>query len=177
MQFLTVCVVVLDEDKVLLTKRNDFHVWCLPSGGVEDGETVTEAAIREAKEETGLDVKLTRMVGIYSRPVDIPSLHAVVFAAIPVGGEIHVQPGETLEVRYFALKDLPTELSFGHIRRIRDAFHGISGAVVLQRPEKPESRKTSREELYALRDQSNSTPEQFYMDFFRPDHIFEDRLL
>ena len=133
MPFLTVCVVVLDEDKVLLTKRNDFHVWCLPSGGVEDGETVTEAAIREAKEETGLDVKLTRMVGIYSRPVDIPSLHAVVFAAIPVGGEIHVQPGETLEVRYFALKDLPTELSFGHIRRIRDAFHGISGAVVLQR--------------------------------------------
>ena len=70
MPFLTVCVVVIEEEKVLLTKRDDFHIWCLPSGGVEDGETVVEAAIRETKEETGIDVKITRMVGIYSRPAN-----------------------------------------------------------------------------------------------------------
>ena len=58
MPFMTVCVVVISEGKVLLTLRHDFHVWCLPSGGVEDGETVVAAAIRETKEETGLDPAL-----------------------------------------------------------------------------------------------------------------------
>jgi ADP-ribose pyrophosphatase YjhB (NUDIX family) len=177
MPFLTVCVVVMDEDRVLLTKRSDFHVWCLPSGGVEDGETVVEAAIRETKEETGLDVKLTRMVGIYSRPADVPSLHAIVFAALPVRGEICTQPGETLEVRFFDFNELPCELSFGHRRRIEDAFQGVTGAVVLQRPEEPATRKAGREELYALRDQSALSPEQFYMEYFKPDRIYEVRLL
>jgi ADP-ribose pyrophosphatase YjhB (NUDIX family) len=85
MSFLTVCVVVINEEKALLTKRDDFHVWCLPSGGVEDGETVVDAAVRETKEETGLEVKITRLVGIYSRPADTPLGHAVVFTTIPVG--------------------------------------------------------------------------------------------
>ncbi len=177
MPFLTVCVVVTQEEKVLLTKRSDFHIWCLPSGGVEDGETVLDAAIRETKEETGLDVKIIRLTGIYSRSADIPSSHAVVFAAIPIGGEICCQPGETLEVRFFPFNDLPTALSFGHRRRIEDAIQGASGTVVSQRPEKPVSRKSSREELYSLRDRSGLSPEQFYMSYFEPDHVVEERLL
>ncbi len=152
MPFLTVCVVVVDEDKVLLTKRDDFYIWCLPSGGVEDGETVVEAALRGTKEETGLDVEITRMVGIYSRPANIPSGHAVVFSAIPTGGEVRTQPGETIEVRYFEFNDLPVALSFGHKRRIQDAFSGEIGTVVLQQPENPVTSSLSREELYALRD-------------------------
>ena len=60
-------VAVIQDGKILLTKREDFEVWCLPSGGVEDGESLAEAAIRETKEETGVDVELTRLVGVYSR--------------------------------------------------------------------------------------------------------------
>jgi len=116
-------------------------------------------------------------VGIYSRPTDKPSRHAVVFAAIPVGGEICCQPGETLEVRYFSFNDLPTALSFGHRRRIEDAAQGARGAVILQRPEKPLHRKSSREELYLLRDNSGLSPEQFYMSYFEPDHVVEERVL
>jgi ADP-ribose pyrophosphatase YjhB (NUDIX family) len=177
MPFLTVCVVVMDEEKVLLTKRDDFHVWCLPSGGVEDGETVVDAAVRETIEETGLEVKITRLVGIYSRPADTPSGHAVVFTAIPMGEKLCVQSGETLETRYFPFNDLPTALSFGHRRRIEDAIQGVSSAVILQRPENPTSRIINRKELYLLRDQSGLTPEQFYMAYFRPDHVDEERLL
>jgi len=177
MPFLTVCVVITEPEKVLLTKRSDFHIWCLPSGGVEDGETVVEAAIRETKEETGLDVRITRLVGIYSRPADKPSGHAVVFAATAVGGAINCQPGETLEVRYFSLNDLPTALSFGHRRRIEDAVQGVIGAVISQRPENPLRRKPSREELYSLCDTSGLSPEQFYMSYFEPDHVVEERLL
>jgi ADP-ribose pyrophosphatase YjhB (NUDIX family) len=177
MPFLTVCVVVTEEENVLLTKRSDFHIWCLPSGGVEDGETVLEAAVRETKEETGLDVKITRLVGIYSRPSDMPSGHAVVFAAIHTGGEICCQPGETIEVRYFPFNDIPTALSFGHKRRIEDAIQGVSGAVVSQRSEEPLVRISSREELYSLRDHSGLSPEQFYMSYFDPNHVVEERVL
>jgi ADP-ribose pyrophosphatase YjhB (NUDIX family) len=55
-------------NRVLLTRREDFDMWCLPGGGVEVGETLAQAARREAQEETGLQVALTRLVGVYSRP-------------------------------------------------------------------------------------------------------------
>ncbi|MBN8657430.1 MAG: NUDIX hydrolase, partial [Anaerolineae bacterium] len=95
---LAVNVAVIHEDKILLTQREDFETWILPSGGVEDGESVAQAAIRETKEETGLDVELTRMVGIYSRFSNMPSVHAVLFVAKPIGGEIKCQEGETIAV-------------------------------------------------------------------------------
>jgi ADP-ribose pyrophosphatase YjhB (NUDIX family) len=177
MPFLTVCVVVFEDSKVLLTKRHDFHIWCLPSGGVEDGETVVDAAVRETQEETGIEVRITRLVGIYSRPTDTPSGHAVVFAAVPVGGKICTQPGETIDVRYFDPTELPEALSFGHRRRILDAFQGVAGAVVMQRSVQDTIRKTNRQERYDLRDQSGLTPDQFYLAYFQPDQIHEERLI
>ena len=60
--------VIVEDGKVLLIKREDFEVWALPGGTVESGETTAQAAIREVKEETGLDVELSRLVGIYSSP-------------------------------------------------------------------------------------------------------------
>jgi 8-oxo-dGTP pyrophosphatase MutT (NUDIX family) len=68
---LAVIVAVIDDGKVLLTKREDFEVWCLPGGGVEDGESMAEAAIRETWEEAGIQVELTRLVGVYSRLGDV----------------------------------------------------------------------------------------------------------
>ena len=60
-----VCVVILQDQRVLLTLRQDFPVWCLPGGGIEPGETAAEAAVREVREETGLEVRLTRMIGVW----------------------------------------------------------------------------------------------------------------
>src|SRR5436190_23412523 len=93
---LAVLVAVIDNGKVLLTKREDFEVWCLPGGSVEEGESLAEAAIREAKEETGLDVELTRLVGVYSRlGGGMNDVHAVLYAAKSIGGEIKLQPHDT----------------------------------------------------------------------------------
>ena len=85
---LAVNVAVIQDNKILLTQREDFETWILPSGGVEDGESIAQAAIRETKEETGLDVELTGLVGIYSRLGNMVPVHAVLFTATPVGGEI-----------------------------------------------------------------------------------------
>jgi ADP-ribose pyrophosphatase YjhB (NUDIX family) len=173
MPFLTVCVVVIDDGNILLTKRNDFHIWCLPSGGVEDGETAAEAAIRETKEESGVDIQLKALVGIYSRPAEMPTGHAMVFSAIPTGGELRVQPGETLEVRYFPFDELPSDLAFGHRRRIEDAVQGIIGCLVAQKPVEQWVYRPGREELYRMRDESSVTPEEFYMAYYQPDKIIE----
>src|SRR5512145_3553655 len=112
---LAVNVAVLHEGKILLTQREDFETWILPSGGVEDGESLAQAGIRETKEETGLDVELTRLVGVYSRMGGgMHDVHAVLYTAKPIGGELRTQPHETIEVDYFRFDELPEEMLFGH---------------------------------------------------------------
>ena len=166
MPTLAAIVAVIDNGKVLLTKREDFEVWCLPGGGVEDGESLAEAAIREAKEETGVDVELTRLVGVYSRIGGMwNDVHAVVFAARPMGGVLKLQPGETVEVKYFPFDELPEEVLFGHKKRIEDAIRDVNGIAMKQELNMFEldENKPTRKELYALRDQSGLTRQEFYL--------------
>lgn len=161
---IAVNVAVIQDEKVLLTKREDFEIWCLPSGGVEDGESVAEAAIRETREETGVDVELTRLVGVYSRLGGLPNIHAVLYEARPIGGELRLQPGETIEVKYFAFDDLPDEMAFAHRKRIADAMGGKSGMSVKQEIKTAGEIVTDRGELYALRDRSGLSRQQFYFE-------------
>ncbi|HSL44061.1 MAG TPA: NUDIX domain-containing protein [Anaerolineales bacterium] len=171
---LAVIVAIIDDGRVLLTKREDFEVWCLPGGSVEEGESLADAGIREAKEETGLDVELTHLVGVYSRlgggMVDV---HAVLYTAKPVGGELRIQPNETIEVAFFLFDRLPKELLFGHERRIHDAISNASGVSVRQQIDLQDKTKYTREEIYALRDQSGMSRKQFYFQRFEKAEILE----
>jgi ADP-ribose pyrophosphatase YjhB (NUDIX family) len=171
---LAVNVAVIHEDKILLTQRDDFETWILPSGGVEDGESLAQAAIRETKEETGLDVELTGLVGVYSRISNMAPVHAILFTAKPVGGEIKCQEGETIAVEWFAFDELPSPLSAGHKRRIEDALAGASGVAVLQEFKLPEMPKgLSRKELIELRDNSGLSRQDFYMRMFELAELTE----
>jgi ADP-ribose pyrophosphatase YjhB (NUDIX family) len=157
----------------LLTKE-DFETWILPSGGVEDGESLAQAAIRETKEETGLNVELTRLVGIYSRLSNMSPAHIVLFAARPIGGEIQCQPGETIAVEWFAFDEIPEPLSLGHTRRIKDVVEGASGVVVLQEINFPAMpNKITQKELYKLRDQSGLSRQEFYLQMVENAEIKE----
>jgi ADP-ribose pyrophosphatase YjhB (NUDIX family) len=161
---IAVNVAVIYEGKILLTKREDFEIWVLPSGGVEEGESLAQAAIRETKEETGLDVELTRLVGVYSRLGSWAPGHMVLFAAKPVGGEIKCQAGETIAVEWFAFDELPSLVSLGNKRRIKDAIEGLSGVVVLQEyklPALPE--KTSGKEVRERLAKSGLSRQEFYL--------------
>lgn len=98
MPTLGVSVVILENDKVLLQKRADFRIWSLPGGRVEADETIEAAAIRETLEETGLEIRLVRKVGIYWKPQHDDTV--TVFQAEVTGGQIIRQSEETLDVRW-----------------------------------------------------------------------------
>ena len=168
-------VAVIHQEKILLTKRDDFHVWCLPSGGVEEGESLAEAAIRETKEETGIDVELTRLVGVYSRPgvFGLPDGHAVLYEGRPMGGELTLQPGESIDVKYFAFDEIPNEMAFAHKQRIADAINGTQGVSVRQQIKFPGSPAYSRKELLELMQESGLSPEEFYMQRIKEAEIME----
>jgi ADP-ribose pyrophosphatase YjhB (NUDIX family) len=169
-----VIVALIDDGKILLTRREDFEVWCLPGGAVEEGESLAEAAIREAREETGLEVELTRLVGVYSRIGGMNhDVHAILFAARPVGGELKLQQGETIEIKYFPFTEIPDDLLFEHKRRIQDAIHEVSGIAVRQELSLPMESRLTRQELYTLRDQSGMTRKQFYLDRIKQSEINE----
>jgi ADP-ribose pyrophosphatase YjhB (NUDIX family) len=61
-------VAVNDDGEILLIRRSDNGNWAVPGGGIDLGESVTQAAIRETREETGIDCEITGIVGIYSDP-------------------------------------------------------------------------------------------------------------
>ncbi len=158
-----VTVAVIHDRQVLLTRREDFRVWCLPGGAVDSGESVAEAAVREVREETGLVVRLTRLVGIYSRPTFPPEgSHEVLFSAVSVGGSLRPAPGESLDVRFFDPGDLPDLLFWWHRRQIRDALSDVGGSVVVrQHATWPFAQATTRAQVYDLLQQGTVPFEQF----------------
>ena len=99
------------EGKVLMVKRAiepGYGLWSIPGGYVDRGEVVEEAAVREVWEETGLEVEIQRMVGLFSEhghPVVV-----AVFAAREVGGNLKAGT-ETLELGFFSPDGLP-DLAF-----------------------------------------------------------------
>ncbi len=174
MSTVAVGVAVIQNGKILLTQREDFETWVMPSGRVEEGESLAQAAIREAKEETGVDVELTRLVGIYSRIGTMTPSHTVLFAARPLGGALKLQEGETISVEWFPFDEIPGPLSVGQGRRIQDAIAGAEGLVIRQEilaPRLPD--QITKEELYALRDRSGLRRQNFYLQMFADAEIKE----
>ena len=109
------------DGKVLLARRNHepgTGLWTFPSGYVDAGEVVEEAALRETQEETGAQVRLDRLLAVQSEAGNRVVL--VVYAASIVGGELKPGP-EATEVGLFGLDELP-ELAFGHDRELIEAW-------------------------------------------------------
>jgi len=171
-------VAIFQSSEILLTKREDFEVWCLPGGIVEVGESMAQAAVREAREETGLEVELLRLVGLYSTITGVygADCHAALFAARPIGGALNPQANEVLELRFFAPDDLPENMLWWHRQRIADACDGLGGSVAWLQRATPAQEVTSRQELYSLRDRSGLSRSEFrrrYVEGQRTDEILE----
>ncbi len=113
---LTVDILIVQSEKlVLIRRRNPPYQgqWALPGGFVEVGETVEEAAMREANEETGLDVELKGLVGVFSDPDRDPRGHTVSICFAALGQGTPKASSDAQDVALFDLDDLPP-LAFDH---------------------------------------------------------------
>ncbi len=123
--------------RLLLQRRTDNQLWSVPGGTVELGESVLDALRREVLEETGLEVEVDRLIGVYSSPDylvayddgEVRQQFSLAFACHVTGGSIQTS-SETMDVQWFPPDDLATlDLSAGAARRIDDYRRGDSEPV------------------------------------------------
>jgi ADP-ribose pyrophosphatase YjhB (NUDIX family) len=137
---LTVTVVLPDEQgRLLLVRRADNGQWVLPGGGVDSGERVVEAAVRECEEETGIHARPVNLIGIYSNPDVVISygggkrtyqVVSIAFLCEPMYGELRVTE-ETTAFGYFRPDALPEPFAETHRERVRDAA-AFAGSVFVR---------------------------------------------
>ncbi len=128
---LTVDALIIFEGKlVLIRRRNPPFKDCLalPGGFVEVGETVEAAVIREAKEETGLDIEIIKLTGVYSDPLRDPRGHTVSVCYLAKGRGKLKAGSDAKDIGLFGLDDMP-ELAFDHNKIIENAKSDINGIL------------------------------------------------
>jgi 8-oxo-dGTP diphosphatase len=115
------CIIQLPGERIVLIRRaKPPHGWALPGGFVDEGEALHDAAVREAKEETGLSVDLSEQFFTYSDPNRDPRRHTISTVYIgwaegePKGGD------DAAEAKAFKLDELPGELAFDHGQIVQD---------------------------------------------------------
>ncbi len=124
--------------KILITKRGDNGRWCLPGGQLESGESVTETCAREVLEETGLSVKVGRLIAVYTSPdmllyydedhqYQVISFH---FEAAITGGKLGLS-NETTDVGFFSLDEIQSmDVMEHHLQRIEDGLLGKKETII-----------------------------------------------
>jgi 8-oxo-dGTP diphosphatase len=123
---LTVDTIIIDDGKVVLIKRlNEPYKdhWAIPGGFVEYGEKVEDAAIREAKEETGLDIELIKLVGVYSDPNRDPRGHTVTvaFTSKITGGKLK-SDSDAKDAKFIDIESISDmDLAFDHKKILKDS--------------------------------------------------------
>ena len=127
-----------NREKVLLTQRADNGRWCLPGGGMDSGESVAQACEREVWEETGLRVRVTRLIGVYSNPdqlVIYPDGNKAFFVVLSfeaeiISGELGLSD-ETTAFGYFSLEEMESmPMHAQHKSRVEDALQKYPEALI-----------------------------------------------
>ena len=140
-------LVEIEDDLVLIRRGQPPFVgrWALPSGFIEEDESVEQAAVRECKEETGLEIELIELFGVYSFPEGpVQSGIIIFYRARPVGGDLRAGD-DAQEVAVFAPADLPSDVAFRTHREVlarwlqhRSAKQPFSASGVAIREARPE---------------------------------------
>lgn len=124
-----------EKGEVLLQRRGGTGQWGFPGGAIEPGETVREAAVREIREETGLNVQVDKLIGIYTDPdMTYPNgdrAHSICIGVefSVLGGELTCDGSETLALQYFPLDSVPPLFCTQHERLLRDVRQKAYGVI------------------------------------------------
>jgi 8-oxo-dGTP diphosphatase len=117
----SVSALIFEGEHVLLAHRRAIDWWNLPGGAVDPGETVAEGLRREVREETGMEIEVGQLVGIYSKPLKqevVLSFRCQVISGTPGASD----DDDIDESRYFPVHNLPARTLPKHIQRITDAL-------------------------------------------------------
>ncbi|MFZ3167523.1 MAG: NUDIX hydrolase [Candidatus Methanoperedens sp.] len=128
---LTADALIIYEGKLVLIRRLNppfENQFALPGGFVEIGETVEAATVREAKEETGLDIELVRLLGVYSDPSRDPRGHTVTVCYLARGFGKLKAGSDAKDIRLFGFNEIP-KLAFDHNKIIENAKSDIDGIL------------------------------------------------
>ncbi len=121
----TVDLIIESDDGIILIKRkNPPDGWALPGGFVEYGESIESASIREAREETGLDVELVRQFHTYSAPKRDPRHHTITTVFVARAHGRPLAGDDAKEIDIFRSENLPDQIAFDHRDIINDYFAG-----------------------------------------------------
>lgn len=125
----SVSALIIEDGYVLLAHRRAIDWWNLPGGAIDPGETVAEGLRREVREETGLEIQVGQLVGVYSKPRKQEVVLA--FRCQVVGGILGVTNDDDIdESRYFPLNNLPARILPKHHQRITDALLNQPQAIL-----------------------------------------------
>ncbi|HJF32184.1 MAG TPA: NUDIX domain-containing protein [Sporosarcina psychrophila] len=112
--FVSAATIVLNDQKEILLIKGPIRGWEMPGGIVEEGESLRDAAIRETKEESGIDIEVLKFFGIFQN-VD-KSICNTLFLAKPIGGQLTTSP-ESLEVGFFPIEQALEMVTVGNFRQ------------------------------------------------------------
>lgn len=122
--FLTVDVIIETGGGIILIKRkNPPPGWAIPGGFVDYGESIEDAVVREAKEETGLDINLIRQFHTYSDPKRDPRHHTVTTMFIATASGTPNAGDDAKEAKIFTRDTLPEDIAFDHRQILEDYFN------------------------------------------------------
>ena len=122
-------IIEINGSLILIERKNPPYGWALPGGFVDYGESLESAALREAKEETSLDIRLVEQFHTYSDPNRDPRHHTVTTVFIAKGFGTPKPADDAKNIGVFTQNDLPRPIVFDHERIIRDYFQYKSGAL------------------------------------------------
>ena len=126
--FLAVDSIIIYRGQIVLIRRKNYPfqgLFAIPGGYVEIGETTENAAMREAKEETGLDTRIIKLLGVYSEPKRDPRGHVVSICYLSRGTGTLIAGSDAKGVSLFSHDELPIELAFDHLEIIEKSMNTI----------------------------------------------------
>ncbi|MCJ7812794.1 NUDIX hydrolase [bacterium] len=115
-------IIEVGREIVLIERKNFPYGWALPGGFVDYGESIETAAIREAKEETSLDIDLTGLLGVYSDPDRDPRCHTITTVFIALSSGSPKANDDAKDIGLFNQTAIPHLLVFDHVKILDDYF-------------------------------------------------------
>ena len=118
-------IIIELEDKgiVLINRKTPPYGWAIPGGFVDYGESIEDASVREALEETSLQVELVRQFHVYSSPDRDPRFHTIATVFIARASGIPIAAADAKDAGIFTKASLPEEIAFDHRKILDDYFN------------------------------------------------------